>query len=161
MKSLKPLFHHYLLAHTAKISGGIGVAGALAMMVAELQSKSALTAHPGVLIWIVLAAVPMAAIGWIVGVFFLWIPLGHAAARVQGWPFAVGDHVWILSGRDRDRITTVYEVWAERGQIRVDLGPERKDKFEDVFCAVEVCRARNTDPTSPCSDAQNYGEERR
>lgn len=69
--------------------------------------------------------------------------LGPIAARLQGWPFAVGDRVWILSGRHKNRIATVYAVWLERGLVRVDLGPELRKQFDDVYCAVTVCRVRN------------------
>ena len=110
--------------------------GALALMLAGLHAEGALIPQAGVLIWIALAAVPVAAIGWIVGIIFIWgMMLGHIAARLQGWPFAVGDRVWILTGRYMNTIATVYEVWTERGQVRVELGAELKEKVEDVYCA--------------------------
>ncbi|MHB0961502.1 MAG: hypothetical protein ACYC0X_24205 [Pirellulaceae bacterium] len=152
---MKPPFHRYVLAHTAGVSAGIGVIGALALMLAGLKSHDVLVPQPGVLVWIVLAAIPMAAIGWVLGIIFLWgMVLGRVAARLQGWPFAVGDRVWILSGRHKDMLTTVYEVWTERGQVRVELGPELKDKVEDVYCAVAVCRARNIEPDGPANGNQ-------
>lgn len=124
-------------------------------MLASQQSEGVLVPQPGVLLWIVLAAIPMAAIGWIVGIIFIWgMMLGHIAARLQGWPFAVGDRVWILTGRCKNTIGTVYEVWTERGQVRVELGAELKEKVEDVFCAVAVCRARNTEPDGTASGSQ-------
>lgn len=155
---MKPPFHRYILAHTARVSAGIGVIGALAVMLAGLRSEGALVPQPGVLIWIVLAAIPVAAIGWVLGIIFLWgMLLGHVAARLQGWPFAVGDRVWILSGKYKDTITTVYEVWTERGQVRVELGPEIKARVDDVYCAVAVCRARNTEPSGPANGSQPGG----
>jgi hypothetical protein len=148
-ESVKPPLYRYVLAHSAGISAGIGVIGALTLMLAGLHSEGALIPQAGVLIWFVLAAVPVAAIGWIVGIIFIWgIMLGQFAARLQGWPFAVGDRVWILSGKHRNTVAAVYEVWSERGQVRVELGPELREKVEDVYCAVAVCRARNTEPDS-------------
>jgi len=121
-------------------------------MLVGLHSEGVLIPQPGVLIWIALAAVPLAAIGWIVGIIVIWgMMLGHIAARLQGWPFAVGERVWILTGRHKNTIAKVYEVWTERGQVRVELGPELKEKVEDVYCAVEICRARNTEPDGPAN----------
>ncbi len=143
---MKPSLHHYLLAHTANASAAIGAVGALGVLLAILHAEGVLVARVEVLIWVALAALPVAAIGWIVGIVFLWhMMLGHVAARLQGWPFAVGERVWILSGRYRDTLATVYEVWSERGQVRVELGQEAKEKVEDVFCAVAICRARNAE----------------
>jgi hypothetical protein len=144
---VRPPLHRRVLAHTAAVSAGIGVVGALAILIARLYSEGTLTPQVGVLIWVVLAAMPVAAVGWIIGIIFLWgFVLGPLVARLQGWPFAVGDRVWILSGPHKNTITAVYEVWAERGQVRVDLGPEPKRRVEDVYCAVVVCRAQNIDP---------------
>jgi len=154
-ETVKPPISRHVLAHTARVLAGIGVIGALALMLAGLGSEGALVPQPGVLMWIVLAAIPMAAIGWVLGIIVLWgMLLGHVAARMQGWPFAVGDRVWILSGKYKDTITTVYEVWTERGQVRVELGPEMKAKVDDVYCAVAVCRARNTEPSGPANGSQ-------
>ena len=66
-----------------------------------------------------------------------------------GWPFAVGDRVWILSGTHKNTVSTVYAVWSERGQVRVDLGTEAREKVEDVYSAVAVCRARSTEGAAP------------
>jgi len=142
---MKPPLHRYVLARTPEISVCIGVIGALTLMFHELHSVGALTLQAGVLIWIVLAAVPAAAIGLICGIILWGMMLGPVAIRLQGWPFAPGDRVWILTGKHRGTITTVYEVWAERGQVLVDLGPDLKEKVEDVYSAVEVCRARMTE----------------
>lgn len=129
-------------------------------MLAGLHSERALIPEAGVLIWIVLAAVPAAAIGWIIGIIFIWgMMLGHVVARLQGWPFAVGDRVWILSGRHKNSVAAVYEVWSERGQVRVELGPELRDKVEDVYCAVAVCRVRNTEPDGAATGGQPFSSE--
>ena len=64
------------------------------------------------------------------------------AARLQGWPFKIGDEVCILSGKHINTITRIYEVWDERGQVRLDLGEEAKNAVDDVFCAVTVCRMK-------------------
>jgi hypothetical protein len=145
-EQVKPPLHRYLLAHTAGASAATGIIGALTLMLVGLHSEGALIPRVEVSIWVALAAVPVAAIGWMVGICFLWrIVLAPIAARLQGWPFAIGDQVWILSGRHKNTSTTIYAVWEERGQVRVELGPEAKDNVEDVYCAVAVCR---TEPTA-------------
>jgi hypothetical protein len=147
---MKPSRFRYLLAHTANISVWIGVVGALAVMLVKLHSEGILIPKFGVVIWIALAAIPVAAIGWIVGLIFIWhMMLGHVAAWLQGWPFFVGDRVWILIGKHKGTNTTVYAVWSERGQVRVELGREAKEKVEDVYCAVGICRAPKGQASPP------------
>ena len=142
-ESTKPPLYRYILAHTAGISGGIGALGMLAFVLVSIQSQGVLIPPAGVLIWVLLIAVAAGAVGWIVGTIFLWgFILSYIAARLQGWPFVEGDRVCILSGKHKNTVTTVYKVWAERGQVRVKLGPELAKNVEDVYCAVAVCRAR-------------------
>ena len=141
--------YRYVLAHTADISIGLGAVGALGIMLAALHSLGVLIPQFGVVIWVLLASLLAAAIGFVVGLFFIWhMVLGPVAAQLQGWPFTAGETVRILSGPHKDTITTVYEVWSDRGQVRVDLGREAKERVEDVYCAVAVCRARITEPSA-------------
>ena len=141
---MKPSPYRYVLAHTAGVSQILGVLGGLALFLACLHVEGILILQAEVLFWVVLAVVPVAAVGWIVGIVCLWgMLLGPLVARMQGWPFAVGDRVWILSGRRKNTLATVDEVWAERGQVRVEFEPERKAQVDDVYCAVAVCRARS------------------
>ena len=70
-------------------------------------------------------------------------------ARVNGSPFSTGDHVRILVGPHAENVVTVYEVWEERGQVRVSLGEQAKRELKDVFGYLQVCTekpaaARNT-----------------
>lgn len=148
-ETMKPSPHRYVLAHTAEISMGLGVIGALAIMLVALHSQGVLIPQFGVIIWVLLASLPVAGIGYVVGLIFIWhMMLSHVAARLQGWPFAVGEKVRILSGPHKYTVTTIYAVWSERGQVRVELAPEAREKVEDVYCAVAVCRARKTEPCS-------------
>jgi hypothetical protein len=70
----------------------------------------------------------------------MFVPLYEWRAKVNGAPFRIGDTVRVLRGRYRDQIGTVYAVWRERGQLRVDLGKPAKDRLEDVFWQTEVLR---------------------
>lgn len=120
---VKPRYHRHIIARTAGISGSVGVVGALALMLLGLHSEGLLISHSRVWIWVTLAAVSVAAIGWIIGIILIWrIIFAPFAARLQGWPFAVGDRVWILTGKHKNTIAVVYEVWIERGQVRVEWG---------------------------------------
>jgi hypothetical protein len=139
---MKPSFIHYLLAHTAGISAGIGALGGVALLLQILRDADALIPDTATIMWSIIAGVPMAAMGWVFGMAFLWKILAPLAARVQGWPFQVGDEVCVLSGKDINRITRIYEIWNERGQVRLELGDEAKIAVEDVFCIVAVCRMK-------------------
>jgi hypothetical protein len=103
-------------------------------MLALLLADGTAIPHAGVLIWLCLAAVPVSAIGWIIGLCVVWPMLGTLAARLQGAPFNVGDQVWILTGQHKNTIATVDDVWEERGQVRLELPSE-----DDVYCEVTVC----------------------
>jgi len=71
---------------------------------------------------------------------FVFGPVYYARGQRNGAPFRNGDLVHILVGPHRDRVVRVYEVWASRDQVRVDLGElERKDVV-DVFSYFEICR---------------------
>ena len=136
-----------MVARTSTFSMVMGVAIAITLMLLILHDEGALVPDIGVWLWILIAAIPAGIIGLILGVIVIWqILLSHPAARIQGWPFKVGDEVVILTGRHKNTTATIYEIWEERGQVRVDLGEELKKEVKDVFCAVEVCRKRNSEP---------------
>lgn len=139
---MKPSFAHYVLAHTAGISAGLGTLGGVALLIQILRDTDALIPDTATILWTIVAAVPLAAMGWVFGMAFIWKILGRLAARLQGWPFQIGDEVCILAGKRIHTITRIYEVWDERGQVRLDLGEEAKNAVDDVFCAVTVCRLK-------------------
>jgi hypothetical protein len=156
---MKPSFHRYLLAHTAGISAGAGMLGALALLIRGLMDSDVLPSDAATVTWMVLAAVPMVAAGWVFGMAFVWRLLGPLAAKAQGWPFQVGDEIRILSGKHKNTITRIYGIWDARGEVRVELGADARNAAEDVFCAVAVCRTKTrdpsaTEPTTTASPAQ-------
>jgi hypothetical protein len=84
-----------------------------------------------------------AALGFFLAVFpgcFLLGPLMLWAAQRNGAPFSIGDDVLILRGKHRGQVLRVYEVWRERGQVRVELGETDRVGFTDAFWNLEVCR---------------------
>jgi uncharacterized protein (DUF58 family) len=84
---------------------------------------------------------------WVLGFFtaFLlaWFFLGPVyrhRGRVNGAPYKAGDEVQVLVDPHRGRIAVVYEVWADRGQVRVDLGESEKRALKDIFTNTQVLR---------------------
>jgi hypothetical protein len=144
-EEMKPAFHHYLLAHTATFSIIVGIVGAIGLLLFVVYKEGALMGEWPVVGWIFLTAIPVAGIGFVVGVAFIWTILGGIAARIQGWPFVEGDEVVILAGKDRGRVTKVYEVWESRGQVRLELGDEAKESLTDVYCAVAITRTNHSE----------------
>lgn len=127
----------------------LGSVGAVVLLLLALHDEGVLIANLGVWVWIILASIPAGLIGLILGTVFIWGAfLARIAAWLQGWPFKVGDDVIILSGKHKNTQAKVYEIWAERGQVRVDLGDDLKKAVEDVFCAVAVCRIEPQKPPS-------------
>jgi len=133
----------------------IGIFGAIGLLLFTLHEEGALMGEWEVVGWIVLAAIPAAGIGYIFGAAFIWGILGGIAARIQGWPFAKGDEVVILSGKDRGRVTRIYEVWEPRGQVRLELGDKARETITDVYCAVAVTRTKNTEHGSGLNGLQS------
>jgi hypothetical protein len=84
-----------------------------------------------------------AALGALLALFpgcFVIGPLMRWAAERNGAPFSVGDDVLILRGQHRGKVLRVYEVWRERGQVRVELGKTERAAVTDVFWDLWVCR---------------------
>ena len=119
---------------------GIGAVGAITLLLLALHDEGVLVADFGVWLWILIAAILAGLIGLIIGVTVIWGNLSRIAARIQGWPFKVGDEVVILTGIHKHKVGKIYEIWEERGQVRLDLGEDLKKAVKDVFCTVEVCR---------------------
>ncbi|QIF03527.1 KOW motif domain-containing protein [Roseimicrobium sp. ORNL1] len=141
-EEMKPALHNRLLAYTWEFSISMGIASAIGFMLLIFH-------HEGALIWdwfvigmILLTAVPTAGIGYFFGAIYIWMILGHVAARIQGAPFSKGDEVMVLSGKHKGRVTRIYQVWEPRGQIRLELGEEAKKAVTDVVCIVTVTRTR-------------------
>jgi hypothetical protein len=129
------------VAHFIGISMALGVVAAWVLLFKELMPAGVFTTTWAALIWTALAAFPAAAIGTIAGLMLL-APFGYFAVRIQGGPFREGDPVWILIGPHKHTKTYVYEVWATRSEVRVDLGSEARRKCTDVYWNFQVCRVK-------------------
>jgi hypothetical protein len=80
-------------------------------------------------------------LGW-----FIFGPVYHYRAELNGAPFQPGDRVQILVGRDRGRVVRVAEVWDWRGDLRVDLGDLAGRKRRTIFGFAQVIRATDAEP---------------
>lgn len=141
---MKPAAHHYLVAHTLGFLMALGAVAAIALVLLALNDEGVLVADVGVWIWALVAAVPAGLLGLIPA--FIISPFAFfLATRIQGGPFAVGDEVVILTGKHKNAVATIYEIWEERQQVRVDLGEDLKRAVKDVFCVIEICRTKSAD----------------
>jgi hypothetical protein len=85
-------------------------------------------------------------VGWFAAIIPGWLllgPLYYTQEWRNGAPYRVGDYVRVLVRRHRGRVVRVYDLWAERHQVRVELGDEERERVTDVFSYVEVCREPN------------------
>ena len=127
-----------VLAHSFAITTSLSAIVSACYVIAVTVPSCVVLAEASVLAWLLLAVVTASVLGWICGAIFLWPLVGRIARRLNGHPFCVGDSIRILTGPHRGRRAVVYELWEERGQMRVDIGPEAKRSVTDVFNGVEV-----------------------
>ena len=87
-----------------------------------------------------LASIPLGlAAGWI----FMGIWLDNIRCRINGFPFHKDDKVFILRGRHKGRVTTVYqESWGQFGAgVRLRLGDQAARDETDVYSpSSDICR---------------------
>jgi hypothetical protein len=141
----RPHIIHYCLAHAFGISAWGGMLVAFALTTQAYLTDGVFLLKTGYLLLAMLAYVPAGFMGLVFGVFPTWMVVGSVVSRIQGAPFRKGDTVCVLSGKHKGKVTTVYEVWECRGQVRVDLGEELKKAVEDVFCNVAVFKMRSAE----------------
>ena len=82
------------------------------------------------------ALIPTSLLGLFLGMFTCWPLIRVVCSRLNGAPLRPGDQVVILSGAHKGDIAEVYEITVGQGGwnlARLDLGPERKDQFTDIF----------------------------
>jgi hypothetical protein len=92
------------------------------------------------------------AVGWFAAIIPGWLllgPLYYAQGLSNGAPYRAGDHVRVLSRRQRGRVARVYEVWAERNEVRLELGEAARQRVQDVFSYFQVNRAQPAEQAAP------------
>lgn len=142
---MSPTRYQYFVAENgpARVWGLTCSLAGLVVAIALCQPRWASLADPSTLAWLAGAAALGCAIGGYGGLLVGWPilgPLYYDQCLRNGAPYRTGDRVQILSRPHRGRVVTIYEIWDERNQVRVDLGPEAKKRVTDVFAYVEVCR---------------------
>jgi hypothetical protein len=152
---MKPRFYHYWGAHLLAIvsqAGGVFMVSVVAISCAGLftQSSDVLSILEGIL-----AIAAAYGLGALLGVLILGRVFYPLVRWLAGAPFAVGDKVMILRGARIRKIAEIYEVWDERGQVRLRLSDEERKAVADVFACYEVMRvmepntALEPTPTAP------------
>lgn len=93
----------------------------------------------------------LSGLGFFAGTFTVLSLVIRVCRHINGAPFAVGDHVTILTGPRAGTIARVYELTVGQGGDplpRLDLGAEVAAKYLDVFADYSLLRqsSNNTVP---------------
>jgi hypothetical protein len=98
---------------------------------------------PSVVFWLVVALVPSSIIGlWPGALLFGWL-VYSLCRKFNGAPYAIGEEVQVLVGPFRGQVTRINEIAKGQGGqtlLRVQLGPEARAKYKDMFDEYEVLR---------------------
>jgi hypothetical protein len=78
-----------------------------------------------------------------------WVPIYELRVRLHGAPFKTGDHVRIVRGEHRGKVVAVRDVWADRHELRVDLGEGNRADYSDVFSFLKVRRVPESEQGAP------------
>ena len=135
------------LWHGSWLVGAVGIAAVLLCL--QEAPLPTLTGGPWGLAIIV--GLSSGALGWILSFPVGWLLLGpifHSQGIHNGGPFQPGDRVLILGGPHKEQTALVYGTW-QHGQVRVDLGPEAKASYKDVFAPYELLRLTPRLTTQP------------
>lgn len=140
---MKPSAINYVFGYGWKIAtyGGAISLGAL------IASYGGITS-----VWRIVELLPALPLGWIAGALIMWPILQTVGSRVNGAPWCEGDLVYVLVGKNRGHSGRIYEIWSERGQIRVDLSEQAKTDVTDVYFFNEVCRAGEESEAVGCRE---------
>ena len=144
---MKTKAFHYVCAYPALISWAMGAMAIDAFVLYSVTDRFSCVSvlrNPMVLLLLVLALIPSTLLGF-VPVMFTYPLVNALCVRFNGGPFRVGDEVLILSGVHRGTITHVYETTVGQGGatlLRLDMGPEAKEKHGDLFEQCDVLRCQ-------------------
>lgn len=142
---MKPSRMQYIFAKDWPLKAYFSVAAMLGLWaaVATCQPSMALFSDWLYLLLFIVSIVVTPVLAFFLSLPCAWMvigPLYYLRARLNGAPFHIGDRVRILVGPHQDRTVQVYEVWAERRQVRVDLDAQTEKDVTDVFSFTQVCR---------------------
>src|SRR5688572_851606 len=122
---MRPTIGQYLFAHQWPIRAAL-LGGTFGMMVWTAAALVPVL-EPGAwaVVWCAFLIVVSGLLGLLASLVASAVflpPLYQVRGLLNGAPYAVGDHVRVLVGPHRGRVARVYEVWADRAQVRVELG---------------------------------------
>ena len=141
---MKPNTINYLLAHSFWLTTGSGALIAIVLVTLYLGMD-----FQNLNMWLIALAILLyilaGVLGFILGAFPCWMLIGSLVSKIHGSPYHVGDTVCVLSSKYKGTVSTVYEVWESRGQVKVDLGSEAKELVEDVFLDVAVFKMKSAE----------------
>lgn len=92
--------------------------------------------------WFLMVLLLSAPLGFMLAVFPGCVVLSilhHVRMLANGGPFYPGDLVQIICGPKAGTVASVYSEW-QGDSVRVDLGPDAQERFEDVFTPTELLR---------------------
>ncbi len=139
---MKPRFYHYFIAHLPAIAaqgcGILFVAGVFIQCAPVFDVPHDITS----LALVVLGGVAAYALGALIGTVFLARLAYPLACQLMGAPLMRGDFVFILRGRRHGKIAPIYEVWTERGEVRVRLSDNERECAADVYACHEVLKIK-------------------
>jgi len=97
--------------------------------------------------WYSLLSIITGALGYFLAIFpgmFFIGPLLHGRGLINGAPFEKGDRVQIIGGRFDQTQSEVCSGW-QGDSVRVSLGDEAAERFQDVFSPTQLLRISNTE----------------
>lgn len=91
----------------------------------------------------ILGVLSTAGLGGMLGVLFVYqltLSALNLQRRLRGFEVLVGFRVRILGGPRRGEVARVYELWEQRGEVRLELGEAAHLSVTDVYMAYQVRR---------------------
>lgn len=140
---MRPGILQYLLSYVMDLCGVAGAVAGLFLYWNLLGNEGAWEGDWRARILAGLGLVPVGTAGFIVGIIFPWAFLARPVFRLQGWPFQIGEEVWILRGGNRTKKARIRGIWDPRFEVLLDLGEEAAKSHKDVLFGSHVCRAKD------------------
>ena len=152
---MRPAWHHRICARPLAICWLVGALILWVPATMSLQSQGIFPAAFSDTTTVLLLLLGYACLGGM-GFFVGAIPLCWLVARVCSWvnggPFAIGDRVTIITGREAGKTTTVYELVRGQGGYllpKLELGEEAREKHLDIFDDYTLLRVPGTFHRAP------------
>jgi hypothetical protein len=137
---MNPRFYHYLCAQCHWVAAYLGAVILVTLLGFACAPELHNSSDQLYILKFVVAFISLFLLGMILGTLLIWPFLCIVAVKINGGPFSKNDKVLILVKPQKNTISEVYEIWGERGQLRVYLDEEKKKAVKDVFGEHQVLR---------------------